>query len=93
MRARVARLGKSAKGILQASSLAARPMRASLLASVLGDPTDELALAALEGERLVRCHGSPELLVEPYHDRIREAVIADMSAGERRALSPSPRGE
>jgi tRNA A-37 threonylcarbamoyl transferase component Bud32 len=86
VRARVSRLGGQARALLQATALAARPMRASLLAAVLGDETDELALAALEGERLVRCHGSPELLVEPYHDRIREAVIADMGDDERRAL-------
>jgi eukaryotic-like serine/threonine-protein kinase len=86
VRARVARLGGNARAILQASALAARPMRATLLAEVLGEETDELALAALEGERLVRCHGSPDLVVEPYHDRIREAVIADMTDEERREL-------
>ena len=90
VRARVARLGARARALIQASALAARPMRANLLASALGDHTEELALAALESERLVRCHGSPELLVEPYHDRIRQAVIADMSDDERRPR-PAPR--
>ena len=86
VRTRLARLGDGARALLRASALAARPMPTSLLAAVLGEKTDELALAELEGERLVRCHGSPELLVEPYHDRIREAVIADMADGERREL-------
>jgi tRNA A-37 threonylcarbamoyl transferase component Bud32 len=85
VRARYAALAPDARSLLRAVAVAARPIAAELMvrAAALADGHD--ALAALRMERLVRVRGADAATVEPSHDRIREAVIAGMSAEERRA--------
>jgi hypothetical protein len=84
VRSRVARLDQDARALLYTIAVAARPMGSEVMtaAAGLGDPA--AAMANLRMDRLVRMRGGGELVVEPYHDRIREAVVAGMSADDKR---------
>ena len=72
-------LGKRALRLLQAVALAGRPVVIETLAGVanLADPWP--VLSALHAANLVRMADKNGVLVECYHDRIREAVVHSLS--------------
>jgi eukaryotic-like serine/threonine-protein kinase len=86
---RVRALPASAVALLQAAAIAARPMPAAQLASVAGLDGLGSELLRLRAERLLRVRRvGPEesAVVEPYHDRVRAAVIAAIDAPAQRRI-------
>jgi predicted ATPase len=92
LRDRIARLPPSAKALLRACAVAARPMPAEVVGAAAGIDDVGGALAVLRAERLVRGQADRDQ-VEPYHDRIRAAVVDDpppVSCRPRTASWPTP---
>lgn len=87
IRARVGRLPTDAQKALEIIGIAGGPLEAAavmLAAEVEGDPHP--LLATLRAENLVRTrlrNGREEIV--SYHDRVREAVVEQMSAESRKA--------
>lgn len=84
VRRRAARLDGAARALLEAIVVAARPLEIGAAADAAGCGAQAReALGALYAARLVRSReGADEAWVEPYHDRIRDAVAA--------AIAPAP---
>jgi tetratricopeptide (TPR) repeat protein len=83
--ARAERLPEPDRGLLEAVAVAGRPLAALLVAGLAGGGGGRAALQRLQRERLVRTtRGERGEFVEVYHDRIRETVLAGMSAGRLR---------
>jgi serine/threonine protein kinase len=83
----VARLPADARALLQLCAVAARPLATDVALRAAHLEREGSAVATLRAERLVRVHhGRDQQGLEPYHDRIREAVVAGLDAGERRRL-------
>jgi hypothetical protein len=84
---RLASLPATARRALEAVCLAGRPVAQTRVALTAGEGHDAWRTwAALGRGRLIRsCGASAPPAVEPYHDRIRDAVTRAMSAGERAA--------
>lgn len=82
---RVAQLSAPARALLDAAALAGTPARLPMLARALGHDAEVVRRAADEAEaaRFVTVAGQ-ELRLE--HDLVREAVVAELAAGERRRL-------
>lgn len=81
VRGRAARLGADARALLTACAVAARPLAIEIAARAAGLADPAAAVAALRAERLVRfAYG--EQRVEPFHDRVRAAVVDGLSAAE-----------
>lgn len=83
IRARVARLPPVARDLLEASVISGRPMLDRILASAAGSLDVATSLAVLRVGRLVRTSGPR---VEPFHDRVREAVTDGMSPARKRTV-------
>ncbi len=81
LRSRITRLPADARALLTACAVAARPMAIEVAARAarLDDPNS--AVAVLRAERLVRAAQGEERL-EPFHDRVRVAVVSDLETGE-----------
>ncbi len=89
VRSRVASLPKVARELLEVAATAARPTPLPLLAAVREIPDAWKVATVLEGEHLLHSLGSAgrgDLRVECFHDRVREAVFASLSADEAKAL-------
>ncbi|MCL4228256.1 MAG: protein kinase [Myxococcales bacterium] len=84
--ARVAALPAEARALLATCAAATRPLPIDVAAAAAaGDAASALSL--LRGARLVRSHRhGDQLLIEPYHDAVRGAVMAALEPGERRAV-------
>ena len=85
--ARITRMHVSARRILELVSVAGRPLPQSLVVDALGlDPrTSAKWLGVLRAASLVRTGGARGSdPVEPYHDRVRAAVVARVAPGRRR---------
>jgi tetratricopeptide (TPR) repeat protein len=68
------------RDLLEAVTVAGRPIDTMVVGEAAGVPGNERRLAgALQGAYLVRPAGSAAT-VEPYHDRVREAVVRAISA-------------
>jgi Cdc6-like AAA superfamily ATPase len=84
LRARCNALPEDARRLLETVAIAGRPIAAStaLAASDLG--ASRSPIVALMSTRLIhlRHHGSPDELLEIYHDRIAEAVVGSLSRDE-----------
>lgn len=81
---RLAPLHGAARRLLELTSVASRPFGTRLLLSLAGvGAAGQPIVLDLCAQSLLRASESEEL--EPYHDRIREAVLAGLGAGERRA--------
>jgi serine/threonine protein kinase len=81
IRSRIERLPDSARRILEILSVAGRPLRNGLATRAAGLEESAHDLALLRGEHLIRARRSENRdEIEPYHDRIRETVIASLSA-------------
>ena len=79
---RIQRQPEDAQRLLGLVAVSGRPIRQSLAfsASDLG-ANARVALASLRSARLIRCFGQVHNEeVETYHDRIRETVVAHLSA-------------
>jgi hypothetical protein len=84
---RIARLSGSARALLTTIAVAGRPTPQAVIAGSLGAPLDPALVNQLRAERLVRTSTSgADSLLEPYHDRIREALVGKLSSAERKRV-------
>lgn len=82
VRARLAELPEGAQRLLEVIALAGRPVdRSTALRAAALDDEGAAAYDVLRTARLARRRDGDE--VEPYHDRIREAVVGGLSAAAR----------
>jgi len=80
---RITQLPPDARRLLEVVALVGRPLAQGLAARAAGVSLDA-ALANLRAAHLLRSHGARERdLVETYHDRIRETVVAGLGDRER----------
>ena len=81
LRARIKNLPATARSVLEAVAVAGRPVTRAVVESAVGFETDaQKTLAVLHAEHLLRTRRLKEQnAVETYHDRIRQAVIDQMS--------------
>ena len=101
VRSRLVRLDDDARALLHVIAVGARPLRPEIVGVAAGLTDVAPALATLRLDRLVRVRAGADLTVEPYHDRIREAVTAAMTddelrtahAGIARALAAEDTGD
>jgi hypothetical protein len=81
VRDRVSQLEGSARRVLEAVAVAARPLELDIVAAST-ETSGELrdALSRLRAERLIRARDAHnERLIECYHDRIRQAVVESIA--------------
>src|SRR5262249_44566791 len=85
---RIAGLPPDARGILGAVALAGYPVPEPVAVRAAGiQDAAPTALAVLRAAHLVLTRGGTGTrLLEAYHDRIREAAVERLTAGERRSL-------
>ena len=81
LRSRIQKLPGDARKLLTACAVAARPMAIEVAARAAGLADPQSALAVLRAERLIRA-GQGEERLEPFHDRVRAAVVDDLATGE-----------
>jgi len=87
--ARVAELPSGARSLLEVLSVASRPLRRSILQRAAGlERADEAqAIGRLRAAHLLKAASvDAQESVEPYHDRIREAVYAELDAARVEAI-------
>jgi tRNA A-37 threonylcarbamoyl transferase component Bud32 len=87
--ARIARLEAQPRALLETIAVAGAPLPQRLIAQAAGMGEGDYTefLAQLRSAHLVRTDGARGTdAVEPYHDRIREAVLAHLDAGSRKNL-------
>jgi serine/threonine protein kinase len=83
---RVLALSPPARALVTAVAVSGRPTPLPVLAASLGTAIEPALVHQLRTERLVRSRASgADSLLEPYHDRIREAVVAQLAPDDRRA--------
>ena len=82
LRSQIDGLGTNARRLLEIISVAGRPLPRHVALRAAGVPAGEeaAALAAARAANMVRSHGGGT--IEIYHDRIRQAVVADLSASD-----------
>jgi eukaryotic-like serine/threonine-protein kinase len=89
IRQRVEILDPTARSLVAAVSIAGAPIAQSILTRSLGLTAADAAphITALTKDQLVRVHGPrPQDAIEPFHDRIRAAVVALHDADAQRSL-------
>jgi hypothetical protein len=88
---RVSQLPADARRLLQLTSVLGRQASREVLAraAALSDDDTAQAIVRLRTVNLVRVGGLRGELVEPFHDRIRETVVAALDASALEALSRS----
>jgi serine/threonine protein kinase len=86
--ARVSDLSASAQRLLEVLSVAARPLEQGVALEAASIPAgDREALLTLRAARLIRTRGTRQTdHAETYHDRVREAVTAALSAARIREI-------
>ncbi|MCC6876486.1 MAG: protein kinase [Sandaracinaceae bacterium] len=92
LRARAARLPEPDRRVLSTVCLAALPLRQALVARAAGIEAASClnAIDRLRRDKLVRTEGIGEHdRVEPYHDRVREALAASLDPRDARELHAS----
>lgn len=78
---RVARLPESVRRLLTAVCMCGRPLQAKITTGAAEVEDEAAALATLEAQRLVRIRQVADHdFIEPYHDRVREAVASCVPA-------------
>jgi eukaryotic-like serine/threonine-protein kinase len=86
IRSRVARLPDGARRLLELVAVSGRPLRDLDAYTAAGTDDARTLMARLEAGRFLRGVGpADELLLETYHDRVREAVAAGLDAEVKRA--------
>jgi hypothetical protein len=86
---RIRRLPDGARRVVEALAVAGRPISRELGARTLGMQVAEFVslIDSLQLANLVRTDGTRRSdMIEPYHDRVREAVLAKLEAPSRRSL-------
>jgi tetratricopeptide (TPR) repeat protein len=84
---RIGRLSGSARALLTTIAVAGRPTPQAVIAGSLGAALDPALVNQLRAERLVRTSTSgADSLLEPYHDRLREALVGKLSSAERKRV-------
>jgi hypothetical protein len=87
IQSRLARLAEQARRLLQIVSVAGRPVTLAVAREAAGLESLGDAITALRAGHLARTRGSDgSEEIEPYHDRIREAVVAGLEAERLRFL-------
>ncbi|HET9992930.1 MAG TPA: protein kinase, partial [Kofleriaceae bacterium] len=84
---RIDGLGQAARLMTEMVAVAGEPLTRRVLAAATAVPSTELTkqLSTLRGQRVLRASGSRnDDTIEPYHDRVREAVLGEVT-DERRA--------
>ncbi len=80
---RVGPLPAAARELLEVLSLSGRPLPSAMARTCAGSGAAHAsAVALLRSERLTRSHGGQ---LEPYHDKIRDVVVARLSPERRRS--------
>lgn len=83
--ARLAALPDDARRLIEIVSVAARPLPLAVAAAAAGAVDPEGVAALLRAHHLARTAGGADAdRIEPYHDRIRVAVVATFTEAERR---------
>jgi serine/threonine protein kinase len=97
---RIHSLGEAARMIAELVAIAGEPLTRTLLAQVSAIPAAELSrqMSLLRAQRVVRMSGSrAEDTIEPYHARVRSAVLAQLLPDRRvrhhRALATALSGK
>ncbi|HMG52119.1 MAG TPA: AAA family ATPase, partial [Kofleriaceae bacterium] len=83
---RIHSLGEAARMIAELVAIAGEPLTRTLLAQVSAIPAAELSrqMSLLRAQRVVRMSGSrAEDTIEPYHARVRSAVLAQLLPDRR----------
>ncbi len=87
IQARLRLLPEEAHRLLEIAAVAGQPVSLAVARQAAGLPSADEAAAALRHGHLVRTRSSERGdEIEPYHDRIREAVVANLSADRLRLL-------
>ena len=89
LRARIERLDPPARRLIDVVAIAGRPIPARIAAQAAAVHGADLSptLAALRAENLAStARIGPGEMVEPFHDRVREAVLGAIEAPRRRAV-------
>jgi hypothetical protein len=87
LKSRIAELPDDPRRVLEVISVAARPIEQGLAASAASIASDEsTTLGILRSAHFIRTRGArSHNLAEPYHDRIREAVLASLDPARLRS--------
>jgi hypothetical protein len=90
LRYEIAQLSRVGRQLIELVSVAGSPLTSEILARAIHEPTTEVVageLVKLESLHLARCAAGPRGgHFEPYHDRIREAVVGEMNVDKSREL-------
>jgi hypothetical protein len=90
IRARVAQLPPATRHVLEAVCIAGRPIDEGIVESVARSPAPASTIDVLKQERFIRTRVvNQTTLLEPYHDRIREAVVRRLSPSVARSYHAS----
>jgi hypothetical protein len=81
IRSRVRRLPEGARRLLEILAVAGKPLRPAVAQHAAGSDDRELdAIALLRSRHLIRTRSAQDRdEIEPYHDRIRETVVAQLA--------------
>ena len=97
---RIGGLGETARLMAEMVAVAGEPLTRRMLAAATAVPSAELTkqLSVLRAQRVLRASGSRnDDTIEPYHDRVREAVLHELPAEHRarhhRALAIAMSGQ
>jgi hypothetical protein len=86
---RITELDASCRAVLEVVALGGAPLPVGAVpaAAGLGPEGFARALGAVRGARLIRVTGTRDHdVVEPYHDRVRETVVAHLDVARRREI-------
>ena len=84
---RIRELPPPTRAVLEVCAVAARPLALEVAAAASGAQDPAAAMNRLRVDRLIRVapHGA-ELWIEPYHDRVRAAVLAQLAPDAARGI-------
>lgn len=84
---RVAALPEASRAALETLALAGHPVEWEVLQRASGVASREAeVLTPLRAAHLIRSQGAPRLLLEPHHDRIRQALLGGITESRARAI-------
>lgn len=84
---RLESLPESTRRILEVIAVAGQPIAREMVRRIVGDETgDPSSFSKLRSNRLTRAKGTDVARLEPYHDRIRSALVDRLPEDRRRRL-------